>query len=37
MIDTLVNAFRTPEIRRKLFFVAAMLFASIWWMLRVVG
>ena len=25
MIDTLVNAFRTPEIRRKLFFVAAML------------
>ena len=27
MIDTLVNAFRTPEIRRKLFFVAAMLVA----------
>ncbi|MBJ7360335.1 MAG: preprotein translocase subunit SecY, partial [Chloroflexi bacterium] len=25
MIDTLVNAFRTPEIRRKLFFVAGML------------
>ena len=25
MIDTLVNAFRTPEIRRKLIFVAAML------------